>query len=240
MRLIKTIPRRGYRFEADVSVAVAGDNLLRSLRPLLATRRHLEPIVVAGDTARFALWTTAAPTVAAVLVAAMLWWVLGGDRSARTAAVQPDRPQATSRVADAKPAIAILPFLNQSDDATREHLADGLTQDVINALGRFSELTVMSWNAVFPYKDKPQPRRYRPQWLAVRYQVEGSIRQTGERVRVNAQLVNNDGRVLWPAANWTRHWPTCSPCRTRSPPDCRSVGHSRHRRRAAAGGCQAD
>ena len=54
-----------------------------------------------------------------------------------------------------KPAIAILPFLNQSDDSAREYFADGLTQDIINGLGRFSALTVMSWNAAFPYKAKP-------------------------------------------------------------------------------------
>ena len=54
-----------------------------------------------------------------------------------------------------KPAIAILPFVNQSDDPAREYFADGLTQDIINALGRFSGLTVMSWNAVLPYKGRP-------------------------------------------------------------------------------------
>ena len=60
----------------------------------------------------------------------------------------------------AKPAIAILPLVNQSDDSAREYFADGLTQDIINALGRFSELTVMSWNAVFPYKGNRQtPQR---------------------------------------------------------------------------------
>ena len=102
--------------------------------------------------------------------------------------------------AGTKPAIAILPFVNQSDDSAREYFADGLTQDIINALGRFPELTVMSWNAVFPYKGKDRkPRRDRPQ-LAVRYQVEGNVRQTGDRVRVNAQLVDADGQVLWSAS----------------------------------------
>ena len=72
-------------------------------------------------------------------------------------------------------AIAILPFLNQSDDAAREYFADGLTQDIINALGRFSALTVMSWNAVLPTRASPQaPERSRA-GLAVRYQVEGSV-----------------------------------------------------------------
>ena len=79
----------------------------------------------------------------------------------------------------------------------RDYFADGLTQDIINALGRFSALTVMSWNAVFPYKGKPANPGEIARSLAVRYQVEGSVRQTGDRVRVIAQLVNADGRVLW-------------------------------------------
>ena len=100
----------------------------------------------------------------------------------------------------AKPAIAILPLANQSDGSAREYFADGLTQDIINALGRFPELTVMSWNAVFPYKRRPANPGEIARSLAVRYQVEGSVRQTGDRVRVNAQLVDAHGQVLWSAS----------------------------------------
>jgi adenylate cyclase len=98
-----------------------------------------------------------------------------------------------------KVAIAILPFLNQSDDPAREYFSDGVTQDIINALGRFSALTVMSWNAVLPYKGKPAGPGEIGRNLAVRYQVEGTVRHAGGRVRITAQLVNTDGRVLWSA-----------------------------------------
>jgi adenylate cyclase len=87
----------------------------------------------------------------------------------------------------------------KSDDATREYFADGLTQDIINALGRYSSLTVMSWNAVLPYKGKPANPADIARSLAARYQVEGSVRQTGDRLRVNAQLVDTNGQVLWSA-----------------------------------------
>jgi TolB-like protein/Tfp pilus assembly protein PilF len=100
----------------------------------------------------------------------------------------------------AKPAIAILPLANRSDNSAREYFADGLTQDIINALGRFPELTVMSWNAVFPYKGRPANPGEIAHSLAVRYQVEGSVRQIGDRVRVNAQLVDGNGQVLWSAS----------------------------------------
>jgi adenylate cyclase len=102
-------------------------------------------------------------------------------------------------VADAKPAIAILPFQNQSDDASREYLADGLTQDVINSLGRFPALTVMSWNAVSIYKGAAAQPDEIARALAVRYQVEGGVRYAGDQVRVSAQLVDTQGRVLWSA-----------------------------------------
>jgi TolB-like protein/DNA-binding winged helix-turn-helix (wHTH) protein/Tfp pilus assembly protein PilF len=101
--------------------------------------------------------------------------------------------------ADARPAIAILPFQDQSEDASREYLADGLTQDLINSLGRFSELTVMSWNAVAAYKGAIAQPGEIARVLAVRYQVEGSLRYAADRLRVSAQLVDVQGRVLWSA-----------------------------------------
>ena len=108
-----------------------------------------------------------------------------------------ERSTTNSSAFAAKPTIAILPFLGQSDDSFREYFADGLTQDIINALGRFSELTVMSWNAVYPYKGQPASPSEIARSLAVRYQVEGSVRQIGDRVQVFAQLVDSYGRVLW-------------------------------------------
>ncbi len=101
-------------------------------------------------------------------------------------------------VADARPAIAVLPFQHQGDDASREYLADGLTQDLINSLGRFPALTVMSWNAVAAYKEAVRPGEI-ARLLAVRYQVEGSVRYAGDQMRVSAQLVDSQGRVLWSA-----------------------------------------
>jgi TolB-like protein/DNA-binding winged helix-turn-helix (wHTH) protein/cytochrome c-type biogenesis protein CcmH/NrfG len=99
--------------------------------------------------------------------------------------------------ADTRPAVAILPFLNQSEDPAREYLADGLTQDLITSLGRFSALTVMSWNAVASYKGAVAQPGEIARVLSVRYQVEGSVRYAGDRLRISAQLVDVQGRVLW-------------------------------------------
>jgi len=133
--------------------------------------------------------------VAAILVVGVLWTAMGGsDRFVAS------HPTTVTPAAGARPAIAILPFENQGDDARRDYFADGLTQDIITALGRFSDLTVMSWNAVFPYKARHANPSEIGRSLAVRYQLEGSIRESEDRVRITAQLVDTDGHVLWSGA----------------------------------------
>jgi TolB-like protein/DNA-binding winged helix-turn-helix (wHTH) protein/Flp pilus assembly protein TadD len=107
------------------------------------------------------------------------------------------REVAPLSVADSRPAIAILPFQNQNESAARGYFADGLTQDLISSLGRFPEITVMSWNAVATYKGAIAQPGEIARVLSVRYQVEGSVRYADERLRVSAQLVDVQGRVLW-------------------------------------------
>ena len=96
----------------------------------------------------------AALAVTLTLAAGSLWLGVApsGDFSALLAQAINSREPSNS---SAKPAIAVLPFQNQNTDQERDYFADGMTQDIINALGRFSALTVISWNAVFPYKNKP-------------------------------------------------------------------------------------
>jgi adenylate cyclase len=98
-----------------------------------------------------------------------------------------------------KPAIAVLPFVFQGEDSQRGYLADGVTQDLILSLGRFSALTVMSWNAVSGYRGPAATPGNVARALEVRYQVEGSVRLAGGQVRVTTQLVDEQGRVLWAA-----------------------------------------
>jgi len=183
--LIKTIPRRGYRFEGNVSMVPAIAATAADPAP------HPPPVPEVDRASRRFGWRGGLLAFIAlvVLLGAGVWWSgLGTDLlTAR-------KPEIGARAA-----IAVLPFSNQGNDPSREYFADGLTQDVINALGRFPELTVMSWNAVSPYKDKPASPAEIARSLAVQYQVEGSVLQTGDRVRVIAQLVNTDGRVLWSA-----------------------------------------
>src|SRR6185437_12588747 len=180
-RLIKTIPRRGYRFESEVSADGPNGQRQAEVTPVPSASDETAQPRRPGSTARIVVFAALA---AAVLVAGVMWAGLGGK----------------STGVGAKPAIAVLPFVNRGNDATRGYFVDGLTQDVINALGRFSSLTVISWNAVLPYKGKSAIPMDIARNLAVRYQVEGNVLQTGDRVRVNAQLVDASGQVLWSAS----------------------------------------
>jgi TolB-like protein/class 3 adenylate cyclase/Tfp pilus assembly protein PilF len=97
-----------------------------------------------------------------------------------------------------RPGIAVLPFINLSGDATQDYFSDGLTEDVIAALGRFGSLTVMARNAVFPFKGKNIKPAEIGRELGVQYIVEGSVRRAGPRVRISVQLTDAvAGRLLW-------------------------------------------
>jgi adenylate cyclase len=203
-RLIKTIPRRGYRLESAVSaVAPTGPSATGVSLDSTASHDgvqaskaaipvHASTLLRATRGELVAALTLVVLLVAAALLAGHPEWRFPGSRSG-------GQPSKTAEFS-AKPAIAILPLASQNDDSAREYFADGLTQDIINALGRFPELTVMSWNAISPYKGRPAKPAEIAQSLAVRYQVEGSVRRTGDRLRVNAQLVDANGQVLWSAS----------------------------------------
>src|SRR5262245_32286276 len=89
-----------------------------------------------------------------------------------------------------KPSIAVLPFANLSGDPQQEYLADGIVEDIITELSRFSELFVIARNSSFQYKGKSPDIRHVGRELGVRYVLEGSIRRSGDRIRISAQLID--------------------------------------------------
>ena len=110
-------------------------------------------------------------------------------------------PSGSSRWAMAapdKPSIAVLPFANMSGDPEQEYFSDGITEDLITDLSKISGLFVPSRNAVFRYKGEAvEPQRVGRD-LDVRYLLEGSVRKSGDRVRITAQLVDTStGYHLW-------------------------------------------
>jgi len=89
-----------------------------------------------------------------------------------------------------KPSVAILPFANLSGDQAQDYFSDGISEDIITELSRFSELFVIARNSSFQYKGKAIDVRQIARELGVRYLLEGSVRHADERVRISAQLVD--------------------------------------------------
>jgi adenylate cyclase len=87
-----------------------------------------------------------------------------------------------------RPSIAVLPFKNLSGDSSQDFFSDGITEDVVTALGRFSNLLVIAKSASFPFKGSNAAPAEIGRLLDARYLLEGSIRRSGDRVRVNVEL----------------------------------------------------
>jgi adenylate cyclase len=89
-----------------------------------------------------------------------------------------------------KPSIAVLPFENMTGDPKQEYFTDGFTEEIITSLSKISSLFVISRNSSFTYKGKPVNLKKVSKELGVRYVLEGSIQKSGDRVRINAQLID--------------------------------------------------
>ncbi|HEY7688895.1 MAG TPA: adenylate/guanylate cyclase domain-containing protein [Dongiaceae bacterium] len=97
-----------------------------------------------------------------------------------------------------RPAIAVLPFENLSDDPGQAYFSDGVTEDIIRELARFRELHVISRNSSFHYRGKSVDIRQIGRELGVHYVVEGSVRRSGKQLRISAQLTEAEtGNALW-------------------------------------------
>ncbi|MGD9075328.1 MAG: adenylate/guanylate cyclase domain-containing protein [Desulfobacteraceae bacterium] len=113
----------------------------------------------------------------------------------------PFEPASVERMAYSlpdKPSIAVLPFDNMSGDPAQDYLADGISENVIDALSRISRLLVIARNSTFTYKGKPVKVQQVSEELGVRYVLEGSVQRSGSRLRVTAQLIDAiKGNHLW-------------------------------------------
>jgi adenylate cyclase len=100
--------------------------------------------------------------------------------------------------------IAVLPFSNWSDDKESEYFSDGITEDIITDLARISSLSVSSRNSIFSYKGKTVEMKTVGAELNVRYILEGSVRKSGPRLRITAQLIEaRTNAHVW-AERWDR------------------------------------
>src|SRR5215831_16943947 len=94
--------------------------------------------------------------------------------------------------------IVVLPFTNLSSDPEQQYFADCITEDLTTDLSRMADMVVISRNTAFTYQDKRVDTKQIGRELGVRYVLEGSVRRSGNQVRVNAQLIDAEsGAHLW-------------------------------------------
>jgi len=108
-------------------------------------------------------------------------------------AVSISQPAVTPRLS-----IVVLPFANLSNDPEQQYFADGITEDLTTDLSRIAHSFVISRNTAFTYRNKPIDTKQIGRELGVRYVLEGSVRRSGNQVRVNAQLIDAERDAhLW-------------------------------------------
>jgi adenylate cyclase len=96
------------------------------------------------------------------------------------------------------PSIAVLPFVNMSGDPKQEFLCDGITENIISVLSKVPRLFVISRQSTFFYKGKPVKVKQVSEELGVQYVLEGSVHRSGDRIRINAQLIDAlTGHHIW-------------------------------------------
>ena len=97
-----------------------------------------------------------------------------------------------------KPSIAVLPFTNMSGDPEQEYFSDGITEDIVTALSRLHWFFVIARNSTFAYKGQSIDVRQVGRDLGVRYLLEGSVRKSGQRLRITSQLLDAmTGNHIW-------------------------------------------
>lgn len=141
--------------------------------------------------------------VAALLGCALFvfgaWWTLRDGRRAEAApAIPTDSVAPTSHRTAAQRTVAVLPFVDMSPNRDHEYFADGITEELINALSRVEELHVVARTSAFTFKGRNADVREIGAKLGARTVLEGSIRQSGDRLRIAVKLVNaQNGYHLW-------------------------------------------
>lgn len=132
----------------------------------------------------------AAGSLAALLAIAGIWLAVtpSGEHAA------PIGPATTQE----NPSLIVLPFANKSDDPRQDYFVDGISEDIITAFSRLSNLTVIAWNTSSSYKGKTvQPQQVGKE-LGVGYMLAGSVRKSGDQLRITAALVDTgSGKQLW-------------------------------------------
>ena len=169
-----------------------------ALRPEAIAELPATGLPVAAPRRRNAAYLAMGVAVAALLViAGAAWWLWLAAKPSATAAVAASRSIEQPLIAP-RLSIVVLPFANLSSDPDQQYFADGITEDVTTDLSRIGNSFVISRNTAFTYLNKPVETKQIGRDLGVRYVLEGSVRRSGDKIRVNAQLIDAETDAhLW-------------------------------------------
>ena len=151
----------------------------------------MTPVAPTPQKRRFGLAPLAAALAALlVVIAGGAWWFLNANRPASVATKAPAEA--------ARLSIVVLPFANLSGDPGQDYLVDALTDELTTSLARIRDTFVIARNTAMTFKGKPVDAKAIGKDLGVRYVLEGSVQPSGDRMRVNAQLIDaGSGAHLW-------------------------------------------
>jgi len=149
---------------------------------IAALRKQLGPTPAGGE------WIATIPRVGYRFVGLPVHGLAGAGDTSKTPPAERQH----------RPSIAVLPFANLSGDKEQEYLADGITEDIITALTRFRWFFVIARNSSFAYRYKSLDAKQIAQELVVQYLLEGSVRKSGQQIRISAQLIEaTSGQHIW-------------------------------------------
>lgn len=183
----------------DCGFEFIGEQTVKNIeQPIRAYRVILDGTGGAG-TARWHFRTTKAKMLFA---AACTVLILGvgtiGWLQTRNSSDQSADSEAAPLQLPSKPSIAVLPFANLSNDSDQDYLVDGIANDVITNLSKFTDLFVIAANSTFQYKAQSVQTTKVAEELGVRYVLQGTVRETGDNLRINAQLIDaTTGAHVW-------------------------------------------
>ena len=183
-RIIRTVPRRGFIFDVPV---VESDGTVQVDDPQFQPSASPHP----RDPVRMSRGALLAAAVA-VVAAAAIWW------GSTTRTVDGDAPLRASAALAPPNSIAVLPFVNMSPEQDQEYFSDGISEEILNLLAQSPELQVIARTSSFSFKGQNASVSDIAAKLNVAYVLEGSVRKSGPRVRITAQLVD--------AANSSHLW----------------------------------
>ena len=182
-----------------------GEHAVKNIaKPVRVYRAKIEPeaaapAVTQQKKAVSGQWKKAALALGVILVAGIaaltIWHVFLQPSSPRVEVASKDK---MAFPLPDKPSIAVLPFVNMSEDPKQEFFSDGITEEIITALSKIPRLFVIARNSTFTYKGKAVKVKQVSEELGVRYVLEGSVRKSADKVRITAQLIDAiTGNHLW-------------------------------------------